>query len=138
MSFKSQNPNRQLGLVIAYLEITLADFLAAPVANVLDIAAPIGCELVRGHVNVITASNAGTTDILDVGHADDDDEYTGTAIDLKTAARTALVPTGYVSIVDANRSFRLTRTPVGTAATALKLRVFLEYAELNRGHITQS
>lgn len=122
-----QNPVAFIG------EYSLADFTDN--SNTINIALPQGAVITRGSVTVTDNSDAGTTDVLDVG-------YTGTLnaykndIDLKTAALTALVPTGYKH-TSSTPALILTRVPVGTAATGLEVRVEFEYLVVGKGDLTQ-
>lgn len=77
---------------------------------------PPGAVEVEGFVDVETASDAGTSDVLDVGTSGTPAGYAND-INFKTAnARTALTLTkGRAS---ARREIGITRTAVGTAATA--------------------
>lgn len=110
-------------------EFSLADFTDND--NVIDLALPANSVVVGGFVAVTDNSDAGTTDVLDVGDSTTANRYKND-IDLKTAALTALVPTGAK-----NDHVRLTRVPVGTAATGLEIRVVVQYATLGVSESTQ-
>lgn len=109
-------------------EFSLADFTGN--SNIIDIALPSNSVVTSGFVAVTTASDAATTDVLDVGDATVGNRYKNDA-DLKTAALTALVPTGAKV-----NTLRLTRVPVG-AATVLAIRVFVQYVILGVAESTQ-
>jgi hypothetical protein len=116
-----------------YFTISLAQFVAN--GNVVDIDVIPGAEVLRGHIVVETAFNTTGTDTLKIGDAVDDDRYLG-ATSIKAAARTAIVPTGYL-IPGAGAKVRLTRTAADTAATVGSVRVFLEFAVLGKADTTQ-
>lgn len=120
---------------VAFIVIALADFLAADTPNVVDLQLPMDAQITGGDVVVSTAFDSGTTDVLDVGDPSSASRYKND-VDLKTAALTALVPTGKITTAD-DRTIRLTRTPVGTAATTGEVRVRIEYVQLNRAEWTQ-
>lgn len=85
---------------------------------------PYGAQLHGGELIVKTASNAVTTHTCSVGDSASATRY-GATIDLKTAARTALTLTGYVSLGEA---LRLTIAQTGGAATAGKFQVMIEFS----------
>lgn len=62
------------------------------VADVVPL--PVGATVIGGEVVVETIYSTTGTATLKVGDSVDDDEYTASAIDLKTAGRTALTLTG--------------------------------------------
>lgn len=121
---------------VRYFEVTYLNLIAR--SNVIDIEVPPNSELLRGHVNVTQAWNTGTTHTLDIGDATDDDRYTGTAVDLKTAARTAIVPTGFIYGADGTlQKIRITSVPAGTAPTQGKARIELEFVRIGKASHTQ-
>ena len=80
--------------ILAYLDIGYADPTAYGTAEeAFDL--PGNAVLIGGDVVVKTPWNSATTATLKLGDAADDDRYTASAIDLKTAGRTALTLTGY-------------------------------------------
>lgn len=65
----------------------------ALVADIVPL--PVGATVIGGEVVVETAYGTTGTATLKVGDSVDDDEYTASAVDLKTPGRTALTLTGY-------------------------------------------
>lgn len=122
VAFVKNTVSRQWLRTIA-LQLTLADFVAR--GNVIDLEAPQGSELVAGAVNVTDNSDDTGTDTLSVGDPGSAARYHA-AIDLKSAARTELTPTGFVTD-GSPAAFRLTRAPQNGNATGLVVNVWLQY-----------
>lgn len=122
------NLDGRAGVASAYVEITNAQLTAR--AGVVDIDLPLGAEVVSGFINVTDASDAGTADAVSLGDAVNATRYLA-ATSTKTAARTALVATGFVT-TPAAHSLRVTRTTSGTAATKGTIRVYVQYAEIGK------
>lgn len=117
--------------LVAKLEIDFGD----PVAGAQDaIQVPEGAIVVGGFVSVLTAFNS-TTNTLKLGDASDDDRLTATPIDLKTVATTQLTLTGYRYSVE--QFLKATYASTGTAASAGKARIVLEYIRDKRSLSTQ-
>lgn len=116
-----------------YAELKLADFVAR--GNVIDFQLPADAEITDGAVTVSDTFNSGTLDGIQVGDSLNASRYLGTT-SVKSAARTALVPTGYVS-TPANNVLRVTRIPTGTAADKGTLRIYFGYVQLGQGDFTQ-
>lgn len=95
---------------------------------------PVGAVVIGGELIVDVAWNTGTSATLSVGDAGNGARY-GSALDLKTTGRKALTPTGYVS-----DGAEVMATPVlsGTAATAGKARLILQYVIGGRAHEAQT
>lgn len=110
---------------------TFAD-LAAGVNPLADL--PGNAEVISGEIVVDTAWNS-TTNTLEIGDDGDSNRYAA-AIDLKTAGRTALVPTGYK--YTAPNTVDGTYAETGAAPTQGAARYVIEYILLNdRAHETQ-
>lgn len=108
-----------------------SDAFASVAAHVFDIInLPPGATLVGGEVVTDTAFVGSTAYNVTVGDAVSANRYLGTT-DKTTAARTALVPTGYISLGD---NIRLTVTPTVAPATAGKITVRVQYAVLGRAN----
>ena len=106
-----------------------ADAFAAVGAHVFDIIPQeAGMVLVGGDVVTETAFVGSTAYNVKVGDASSDNRYLGTT-DKTTAARTALVPTGFISTGEA---VRITVTPTVADATAGKLTVRVHFIKRNR------
>ena len=98
------------------------------IINLPNYATVIGGEVVTE--TAITGSTAFNVTVGDSGSAN---RYLGTT-DKTTAARTALVPTGYVG---AGENLRLTITPTVAAVTGGKITVRVQYVVRGRGNEVQ-
>lgn len=113
--------------VEVFAEDAIAGSGAATV--VLDML-PANSRLLRGAAEVTEAFNAGTTNVIIVGDADDDDEFIA-AGDLNEAATgvtafAAGVPVRYA----AEKEIRVKYSYTGTAPTTGRVRVWIEYVRL--------
>lgn len=87
----TKNPNRQ-ELITAFVDFTFADIPTTATAyDALDL--PVGAVVTGGDLVVTTAWNS-TTATFQVGDVTLASRYSG-AVDLKSAARTALTVTGF-------------------------------------------
>lgn len=84
---------------------------------------------------VKTPWNSATTATLKLGDAADDDRYTASAIDLKTAGRTALTLTGYKHTTAQALKALIAQT--GAAATAGAARITISYYVEGRAAFSQ-
>lgn len=84
---------------------------------------PQGAVVLGGEVVTTTAFTGSTAYNVIVGDADSTNRYLGTT-DKTTAARTALVPTGYVGT---GQNIRLTVTPTVATVTAGAITVRVQY-----------
>lgn len=100
--------------------------VAAHAVDVIPL--PRGATVISGEVVTDTAFGGSTAINVKVGDATSDNRYLGTT-DKVTAARTALVPTGFKSTGEA---LRLTVTPTVAAATAGKMTVRVQYTMEDR------
>jgi len=122
-------------VIHADIPFTFATLGATAVAiEAIDL--PVGAEIIGGDLIVDTAFDTGTTATFKFGDALDDDRYTASAIDLKTAARTALTVTGYRALATSNK-LKILPTYVGTAATAGAGRVRIQYIVDGRAAFSQ-
>ena len=128
-----KNLDSRQQVLSGYAELNLADFEAR--SNVIDFELPSNAEIVDGAVTVSDTFDGGTLDGITVGDAADADRYL-TTTSIKAAARTPLVPTGYVTTA-ANNKLRVTRTQTGTAATKGTLRIYFLYVQLGQSDFTQ-
>jgi hypothetical protein len=115
---------------VAFNYTQLADTAVAVPA----IKLPYGAQVVGGSVIVDTAFDTGTSAVLDVGDSTTANRYAND-VNLKSAARTALTITGYVSD---GAEIQITPVLVGTAATAGAGRVVVEYVISGRAHEVQT
>ena len=109
-----------------------SDAFASAAAHAFDIInLPPGAVVLAGELSVTTAFD-GTTYALIVGDSASTNRYLSTA-DRKAAGRTALVPTGYVSL---GEPIRLTVTPTGTT-TAGAGTIRIQYIVTGRANEVQ-
>ena len=128
-----KNASRQ-ELIVAHLDIGYADPTTYGTAeNVFDL--PGDAVLFGGDVVVKTAWNSATTATLKLGDAADDDRYTASPIDLKTAGRTALTLTGYKHPVAQALKALIAQT--GAGATAGAARITISYYVEGRAAFSQ-
>lgn len=108
-----------------------SDAFASVAAHVFDIInlPPSACIL-AGEVVTDTAFVGSTAYNVKVGDSVSDNRYLGTT-DKTTAARTALVPTGYIGL---GENLRLTVTPTVAPATAGKITVRVQYAVFGKAN----
>jgi hypothetical protein len=129
-----KNPSRQ-ELIVAYLDIGFADPVAYGAAEpAFDL--PGNAILVGGDVTVLTAWNSATSATLKLGDTADDDRYTTTPIDLKTAGRTALTITGWRH--PKAEALKALLAQAGAAATAGQVRISIQYYVPGRSAFTQA
>ncbi len=128
-----KNSSRQ-ELIVAHLTIGFADPTTYGTAeNAIEL--PGNAILVGGDVTVLTPWNSATTATLKLGDAADDDRYTASPIDLKTAGRTALTVTGYRHTVQ--EMLKATVAQSGTGATAGVARISIQYYVEGRAAFAQ-
>lgn len=91
------------------------------------LALPVGAVVLDGHIDILTAFNSQTSDVVKVGDATVSDRYVAST-DVHTGAATPIpfVPTGFVHTVTQN-TLKLTWTKVGTAPSAGSLSITLRY-----------
>lgn len=102
---------------------TLADD-AAVAEGVIQV--PEGATVIGGFINVKTAFNSTTSDVLDIGDGGDDDRYTATPINLQVAGVTALDITGYQYTAQDDIDVEWTAGSTGTA-TAGEAELIVQY-----------
>ncbi|WP_312836405.1 hypothetical protein [Comamonas sp.] len=128
-----KNAGRQ-ELIVASMLVGFGDPKAYGTAEAA-IDLPGGAVIVGGDVTVLTAWNSATTATLKLGDVGDDDRYTATPIDLKTAGRTELTVTGYKT--PTAQAINALFAQTGTAATAGQARVTVQYFVEGRSAFTQ-
>lgn len=92
----------------------------AMVADVINL--PVNSQVIGGELVVLTAFDTAGYDVM-VGDATDPDRYLAST-DVKSAGRTALVPTGYVNTAGENLRLTIASDDVCTAG---KARLTLQY-----------
>lgn len=95
---------------------------------------PYGAQVVGGSLIVDTAWNTTGTATLSVGDSTTANRYAN-AVNLKSAARTALTLTGFVSD---GSDIRVTPALADTAATVGKARLLVQYVIKDRAHEVQT
>lgn len=126
-----QNASRQ-ELIVAHLTINHNDPVIGTSENAIDL--PGNAVVVGGDIVVTTPWNNATTATLTLGDAALANRYAN-AVDLKTAARTALTVTGFTHTVA--ESLKAVVAQAGTAPTAGSARVTLHYYVIGRSGFTQ-
>lgn len=121
MAALKKNSNRQ-SLVVLYKDFTYDQLTSGADKTVAEV--PAGAVIVMGDVVMDTAFNSATSDVLDVGDAGSENRYKDD-INIASAARTAIIPTGYV--YTAPTAITLRWTGAGTAPSAGAGRLFLAY-----------
>jgi uncharacterized protein (DUF433 family) len=127
----TKNKGRQ-DILSAYVDINFADVVAAGAYNAIDL--PVGAQVVGGDMVVDTVFNS-TTNTLSVGDASSAARYLG-ATDTKTAARTALVPTGFRTTAT-QPSITVTAALTGGAPTTGQVRLRVDYIVNKRAAFAQ-
>ncbi len=108
-----------------------ADAFATVASHVFDIInLPPGATVLSGEVVTDTAFAGSTAYNVSIGDSASATRYLGVT-DKTTAARTALVPTGYIGL---GENLRMTVTPTIATATAGKITVRVVYAVLGRAN----
>lgn len=98
------------------------------------IALPVNSQVIAGDLVVETASNDSGTATLSVGDSGSATRYLG-ATSIKSAARTALVPTGFMN--SSGLDIRITLANANGDAIAGKVRLHVTYVVKNRQNETQ-
>jgi len=88
-------------------------------------------KILRAHVEVLEAFNSSGSDLLIVGHADDDDAYI-TSIDVSSTGIKAVTLGSGVGYDDDARAVIATYTAGGTAPTTGSVVITLEFVYLPR------
>lgn len=108
-----------------------SDAFSSAAAHAFDVInLPVGATVVGGDITTDTAFTGSTAYNVTVGDSASANRYLGTT-DKTSAARTALVPTGYIG---AGENIRLTVTPTVAAATAGKITLRVLYTVLGRAN----
>lgn len=118
----------------ARVEVTFEDIASGVASEAIDV--PAGAIIVDGYVNVTTAFDSGTSDVLDVGDGDDDDRFTSSQIDISSTGATALDLTGHEYAE--KDTIDVTWTAAGTAATAGVFELVVAYIREDRAVETQT
>jgi hypothetical protein len=127
-----EKPEARSDVKVAIVDFTHANF----VSGVLQAAAelPPNAIVVGGHLHLTTLFDSVTSDTMTIGDADVDNRYAA-AINAKTTAYTALVPTGYKYTT--RKDIGIKWTGVGTAPTQGAGRLVVQYVIQGRSVSTQ-
>lgn len=112
--------------------LSLADLVAASTGGVQIGTLPAGARVLRSHVFIETAFNAGTTNVLDVGTLAGPDQFipTATALAGATGLKT-LAPPALQGVIAADVAVLAIYSQTGTPATTGLATVIIEYAPNN-------
>lgn len=129
----TKNSARQ-EVIAAHVDFTFADIpTTATVYAALGL--PTNAVIVGGDLVVTTAWNTATSAAMNIGDVTTANRY-GNAIDLKTAARTALTQTGFTTTTT-QKDVNVVPTYVGAAATAGAARLTVLYIVKGRAAFSQ-
>jgi hypothetical protein len=112
-----------------HVRLTLADFEARN--NVIDLELPTEAELQSGCIVVRDVSDDTGTDTISIGDSVSATRYLG-ATSVKSAARTAITPTGFLHGGANPSAVRLTRAAQNGDATKLEVTVSLTWTEVGK------
>lgn len=128
----TKNPGRQEAIV-AYVDVNLADLATGVDAVAIDL--PPNAVVIGGDIVATEAFNSTSTDVVDVGDSASENRYLNDG-SVHTAIRTALVPTGYVTL-PTTRQITVRWTSGGGVPTTGKFRLTVEYYVLKRAAFSQ-
>lgn len=115
-----------------YIEVDYTDLPTGVFVPLPEL--PNGAVITGGSLRVLTAGNGGTSETMSLGTSGTPTALINAA-DAKTAARTAItIPRAPLT---ANTTYGLTRTEGGTAATAGKYGVDIEYLIAGKADYSQ-
>lgn len=117
---------------VAIVTINLGDYTSGTAAAAIGL--PANAIVTSGHLVVDTAWDTGTSAAIVVGDSGTANRYL-TSTSIKTAGRTALVPTGYKYTTASD--IKVTITDTGTAATVGSARLIVEYIVDGRAEFSQ-
>ena len=121
----TKNPGRQ-EVIAANVTVTYDTLASDTAVAEAVIEVPAGAIVVGGFINVKTAFDSTTSDVLDIGDSVDDDEYTATPVNLQSVGVTALDVTGYKYTTVDNIAVEWTAGSTGTA-TAGEAEIVVQY-----------
>lgn len=128
----TKKPNRQEAIV-AYVDVNLADVTTG--VDYQAIMLPPNAVIIGGDVVATEAFNSTSTDVVDVGDSASQNRYLNDA-SVHTLTRTALVPTGYVTL-PTTRAVTVRWVSGGGSPSTGKFRLTVEYFILDRSEFTQ-
>lgn len=116
-------PKARQYLLLAEADLLYSDLPTGVATQVFKL--PLNAVVVGGSVNVVTASNAATSETLSIGDSGSATQYVNAA-NSKSTGRTAFTAANLDKLYTAADGITVTRTEVG-AATAGKYRVQVQY-----------
>lgn len=123
---KVRNHHWPLAVVVPFTHSDLTTATAEATTQL-----PPKATITGGSIVIDTAFDYATSGVIDIGDAADPNRYTSSAVDLTTAARTALTLTGYQTT--APTDITATPTLVG-AVSAGAGRLIIEYVVEGKGN----
>ncbi len=129
----TKNSGRQEAIV-AYVDVNLADLATGVDVAAIDL--PPNAVVIGGDIVGTEVFNSTSTDVVDVGDSASENRYLNDA-SVHTAIRTALVPTGYVTL-PTTRTITVRWTSGGGTPTTGKFRLTVEYYVLKRAAFSQN
>lgn len=131
----TKDVNRQ-EVIAAKVTLTFATLASDAAVAEGIIQVPEGAIVVGGYINVKTAFDSTTSDVIDIGDGADDDRYTATPVDLTSLGVTALDVTGYQYTAQDNIDVEWTAGSTGTA-TAGEAEVVVQYIVAGRAAFSE-
>lgn len=128
----TKNAARQEAIV-AHVDINLADLTTG--VDVDAIQLPVNAVVIGGDIVATEAFNSTSTDVIDVGDSASENRYLNDG-SVHTTIRTALVPTGYVTL-PTTRTITVRWVSGGGSPTTGKFRLTVEYFVAGRAEFTQ-
>lgn len=129
----TKNSGRQ-DVQYARVVVNYDDLTSGAIAEAIDV--PAGAIYAGGWVDVITAFDSGTSDVLDVGDGDTADHYTSSQIDISTTGRTALDTVA--KTYDEKDTIDVTWTGTGSAPSQGQFELVVGYIREDRAVETQT
>lgn len=120
--------------LVAEAAVTYDELTSGVALSLIDL--PQGSVVTGGFIVVDTVWNSATSDVLDLGDATDDDEYTATQVNLTALGATELTITGFET-TSSEPAIVATWTGVGAAPSTGALRVVVEYIVSGRHNENQ-
>lgn len=128
----SKDTGRQ-DILVARVTVTYDELTSGTALEAIDV--PADAIYDSGWVDVKTAFDSGTSDVLDVGDGDDDDRYTSSQIDLTSTGRTDLDVVG--KKYDEKDTIDATWTGSGSDPTEGEFELVYKYIREDRAVETQ-
>lgn len=130
----TKNADRQWPLA-ARVDFTQEDLATGVTVEAIDI--PGGATIMYGSLVITTAGDSVTSDTVVVGDTSPSLDRYATAVNGKTAGRTALTIDGLVNDATGKGAVTITNTAVGTEGTAMVGYLEVFYTIAGRGNESQ-